>query len=530
VDLVISQDSFLITAPARQASQALEVPTNTDLDVTVEWRRQGQVLGGRSVTLSTTRGSFCQSSSGACVLTQDTAREGSTDGSGLVRFKLRSAQAGPARIFASGFDPTTDPDSTPIAELDVEFVATTPASVNVQADPATIGVLQGSTIVATVRDAINNLVKNAIVDFSLDDVTGGRLSAARAVTDSQGQTSIVYTASSTPSALDGVKITGRVFGAPASVNGTAALTVGSQTARIVLGTGNEIVESEDTTRYELPYTAIVTDNAGNPAPNADLRLTLTPEFYMKGFYLPGGPPWAQLITAVCDNEDINRNGILDPGEDINGNGILDPSNVGAALSTPELDEQGIASFFVNYPQDRGNWVNVRLTARARVSGTEATEVARFTLPISAADAESDGGPPGFVSPYGAVGRCDLTDDQVAVIEFAADSRSAQVNEGASTTLRITASRRFREPVVIPLNVTTLAAGSRYTLPLRVTIPADGTEATATFTATTNADLGDSVELLITLGQPETQNAVIGPNATSAVTIVDVSSPPPPPPP
>src|SRR5690606_34266700 len=117
---------------------------------------------------------------------------------------------------------------------------------------------------AVVRDVANNLVKNANVSFVLTDVTGGSLSAGSAVTDSQGRASVVYTASDTTSAQNGVRIVATVNG----IDDEVFLTVGGQNLRIVLGTGNEIVESDDTTRYELPYTAIVSDAAGNPAPNA----------------------------------------------------------------------------------------------------------------------------------------------------------------------------------------------------------------------------------------------------------------------
>lgn len=40
---------------------------------------------------------------------------------------------------------------------------------------------------------------------------------------------------------------------------------------------------------------------------------------------------AQLVLGAYDSEDINGNGVMDPGEDINGNGVLDRGNVNSAM-------------------------------------------------------------------------------------------------------------------------------------------------------------------------------------------------------
>ena len=72
--------------------------------------------------------------------------------------------------------------------------ADTPNSIDAQANPFTIGPAEQSTITAVVRDASNNLVKNAVVLFDLQDVTGGQLSVASSVTDSQGRAQTFYTA------------------------------------------------------------------------------------------------------------------------------------------------------------------------------------------------------------------------------------------------------------------------------------------------------------------------------------------------
>ena len=51
------------------------------------------------------------------------------------------------------------------------------------------------------------------------------------------------------------------------------------------------------------------------------------------------------MTAVCDNEDVNGNGILDEGEDINGDEQLTPGNVVAVQSQGTTDENGQSSIY-----------------------------------------------------------------------------------------------------------------------------------------------------------------------------------------
>jgi hypothetical protein len=59
-----------------------------------------------------------------------------------------------------------------------------------------------------------------------------------------------------------------------------------------------------------------------------------------------------------------------------------------------------------YPQDHAEWVHVKLTASATVSGTEASTSANFWLPILASDVDTaNTTPPGVSSPYGVAAVC-----------------------------------------------------------------------------------------------------------------------------
>ncbi len=391
--IAISNQNFSFTAPAANT----QVNLGTSATLNVVWTAGGVVQTGQTVNFSATRGTLSASS----------ATVGSTGAS----VTISSTTAGPAVISATGNGVT--------AQLTINFIATTPTSVAVQASPSTIVTQGQSTITATVRDANNNLVQNQVVNFSISqDSTGGSLSAASATTDAQGQASTVYTASTTTSASNGVIISATVQGVPP---GSATLTVGGQTVFLSLGTGNLITEYS-TTQYSIPYTVQAIDAAGNGVNNVAVTFTVTSLAYFKGYltFPTGATSWGFQSTtastdpdvytpigAGCKSEDVNGNGILDTGEDYNQNGRLDPglvvsSDVGSATTA----NGGTAAVNLIYPKDHAYYVYVRLTATGTVGGTQSSTSADFVLPGAAADYNTATiQPPGPVSPYGRATTC-----------------------------------------------------------------------------------------------------------------------------
>jgi Bacterial Ig-like domain (group 1) len=352
-----------------------------------------------------------------------------TDATGHASVNISSATAGPATISATSAGVTS--------ELNVDFIATTPASLTVQASPATIATQGQSTITAVVRDAQNNLVEGKIVDFTtVNDVTGGSLSVASSVTDVQGKAQTVYTATNTTSAKNGVVLRATVPGFPAAT-GTTDLTVGGQTVFLSLGTGNTIIELNNT-QYELPYAVQAIDAGGNAIDGADVTLTVSSVSYEKGAMVFNGTNWAPVysVTPACPSEDGDynftglprpgeNNGILDPGEDGtpitpaqaaagytvnpegNQNGKLEPGLV-ASVTPANLTTSNGGTGLLNliYPKDHAYWVTVTLAATATVQGTQASTEATFVLPGASADYNSATvQPPGPVSPYGTANSC-----------------------------------------------------------------------------------------------------------------------------
>jgi hypothetical protein len=296
-------------------------------------------------------------------------------------------------------------------QTNVDFIATHPAAIAVQPSPSVIDVNAQSTITAVVRDAHNNLVEGQNVAFTLSDITGGTLSLASVLTNAQGEAQTIYTASSTTSAANGVGITASVQGT--AVTGSTSLTVAGQTLFMSFGTGNTI-DILNEAQYGMPFAIEAIDAAGNPVHGAAIDLKIDSVNYRKGalvFKTVWGLPQG---VVTCASEDLNNNGILDPGEDFNNNGKLDPGDVAVAspgsvvtatTATATVPEGG-ALFEVVYPKDHALWVSIKVIATATVAGTESTASTEFALEGAAADYDSATvAPPGETSPYGTATSC-----------------------------------------------------------------------------------------------------------------------------
>ncbi len=381
--VAISADSFGFQSPPSPVPNS-DVPLTMTPTVQIQWLQGGvPVADGTTVNFSTTRGTPSASSD----LTVG----------GLASVTIMSANAGPAVVTASS-------PGGPTTTLTFEFIATVPNSITVQASPTTIAPNEQSTITAVVRDPANNLVKNVTVDFQLTDVTGGSLSVGSAVTGSQGTATSAYNSSNTTSAQDGVVVSATVQGT--AITDSAALTVAQRELFISMGTGNEIFEP-NSAQYRVEFVVQVTDAAGNGVPGVSVQMSLLSIVYHKGQWTPGPMAWIQQIVATCLDEDVDNDGVLDPGEDFNSSGALEAGNVATVTPGVSLtDANGFTLVDVFYPQDHARWVTVELEARTSVQGTEFSETSLFLLPIAASDTDDvNEAPPGVFSPYGVLASC-----------------------------------------------------------------------------------------------------------------------------
>ncbi|MGN6529144.1 MAG: hypothetical protein ACTHL8_22345 [Burkholderiaceae bacterium] len=292
---------------------------------------------------------------------------------------------------------------------------------------------------ATFLGANNQPIPNIRVRFDLDgDVNGigGTLSSGSNVvySDANGIARTIYTPGSRSSGNNKLTIRGcwdyNDFAAPTSggtcPNGqqiTQSVTVsGVGVSLAVLSDNNIVVLDTSPVVYQIGYAVQVVDSAGNPVPNTPVSSSVDLPHYFRGAF--GGTSGAfttPSVTQSCDNEDVNRNGVLDVFanggvEDANGNGILEPAaggvtivaqtqTAGLPVGTAVTDKFGRAYYFLQYGANYAFWEDATLSFSTTVSGTEghkAWSVGRLPFPASVL---SEPSMPFEFSPWGvSVGR------------------------------------------------------------------------------------------------------------------------------
>lgn len=381
-----------------------ELAVDAPHEIQLNWTADGAPQSGKVIHLSATRGT----------ITVNGAETGqvTTDAGGIARFNIESGTAGATVITA------TDNTTYLSTSLALEYVATIPHSLNIQADPSLIAALGTSTILARVKDENDNPVKNQVVVFNLNDTVDGTLSSSKARTDSSGQASIVYNAGKATSAKGGVVITSHIEGAPTVQTDMTTLTVGGKAVRIVFG--HDELLAENNPFYEKTFGVIVTDNAGNPVEGKQIDFTVRPTHYIKGYlvYSEVAAQWGfpYAVDAVsgdlvklaheCVSEDTDKNGSLGSNEDYNGNGKLEPTNSTTIIGNSVTDASGQATVKISYPQNHAWWEIVELTAQVTVDGTEYIQKINMTLHALNSDMAQEGAPANRYSPYG-IGDCKL---------------------------------------------------------------------------------------------------------------------------
>lgn len=417
---VAGSDLRLSPAISQDASGAdvlPEIPTLACQAIDVRYDKAGVAQSG-SASLATSRGSlFGDSGCSQALPPSLTFNNGN-----LPRSYLQSAHAGVATVTAAVA-------GGPTAQTRLEFVAplSGASTLAVQAEPAVLRAStaasgeQASVISAVVRDgAANNLVKNAPVVFTIvSDPSGGFLrQAGRVYTGSDGLARAVYVAGPADSGRDGVLIQARIDGAAqAAASGQVSLTVARQALSIKLGTGNQVREYSASV-LQKEFAVFVSDSAGNAVPGVAITAAAWPSRYAKGYYVweadkpefPDTGVWRLALPHYsCPNEDVLRNGIYDAAYDRNGNGVLDPGIPLTVSASGPSDALGMATVTVSYPRNYGSWVQLALTVRGTVSGTEARTTAELPLATLASDFSARRvPPPGRISPYGS-GPCDSPD-------------------------------------------------------------------------------------------------------------------------
>jgi hypothetical protein len=386
-------------------TEVIEVPLRTEQQVTVEWLVNNLPNAGKALNLTTTRGTLGVLTGNLTQVSLDQ----STNASGQASVLVTSNFAGFANIAATEIrSGATDLLTT---QTQIEFIATVPNTVGVSAFPVQLGPGEQSVVRAVVRDQNNNPVKNRSVAFTLDGAPGGQINPATAITDSQGLASSVFTADNTTGAGTGanLNILATVLNTTPVISGNTPVSVGSRTLFFRFGTGNNITEPTNSL-FTKEFSILVTDSSGNPVAGQDLNVSVLPVSYRKGQWRPipdliDFEYWEAFESTLdCRSEDLNNNGVMDPGEDFNGDGQLTPGNVASVPRTVRADENGIATFDLTYPRDIAPWTKVLLTVSGFADGTENVFSREFKTIVSGPYvADENSGP--ARNPYGEGREC-----------------------------------------------------------------------------------------------------------------------------
>lgn len=400
-------DAFAIDASSAVKNNS-SLLVNTDGVITISWSKNGVAQALQNVIFSATRGTF-NGSSGTVTVT--------TDAAGKASATLRSASTGLATVTISGAA------GTPSTSIQLTYTTNQATQISLQPDTTKVTAnVSGSTankisLPALVRDSSNNLVKDAVVTYSISkDSSGGTLSGNQATTDISGVATLDYIAGTGTSGQDGVTIQAKVVSiagvpiTPASQPTTTInLTVGGTGLFVRIGTDNNL-DLTSQLKYIKTYAALVSDAGGGAVPNANVTFIIKPIRYFKGQHtFPlGSLTWQPQYSVAggCTNEDLNNNGTLDSLEDTNGDGVLTPGNRASITPLATTDSSGFATTKITYTRDHAYWVEVKITATAKVGGTEASDSATFILPGYVSDYNLvDVAPPGRLSPFGQANSC-----------------------------------------------------------------------------------------------------------------------------
>ncbi len=200
------------------------------------------------------------------------------------------------------------------------------------------------------------------------------------------------------------------------------LTVTAEPLGVAIGTNEQIIVN--TLTYIKQFVITVADSAGVAKPDVNLVASLDLPQYHKGQYAVVSGKWVKTGPGVydgnsapsCNNEDKNRNGVLEVNEDSpldgngNGDGQLWPRkpDVIVSLLQSKTGADGTAILQIQYAKDHGSWVDAMITVSASgVSGSEGrAQYFVAPVPVDAASINNTAVSPAFqFSPYGKASVC-----------------------------------------------------------------------------------------------------------------------------
>ncbi len=351
------------------------------------------------------------------------ATSGQTDANGAYTYTYAVPSSPTASIIANAAGITANSIVT-ISTTNTSPASGTVTSASLAANPSTVNVNAAGSTTNQVQvrglflGAGNAPISNVRVRFDLDgdpSQIGGTLTSGSnpVYTDSNGVALTTYVPGTRGSGNE--KLTIRAcwsetdFSPPACPNAaTANVTVAQSGVSISIFHSNQISADAGTLTYTQPFTVQVVDSVGQPIQGVLVTGAVDLPRYYRGYWTGGGP-WVQTILNACDNEDINRNAVLETysngeSEDQNSSGKLEPYAADVAIiptsaGSDTTDAFGLAHFNMQYGQNIAGWDDYVLTFSAIVSGTEGKASTSDTLVVLQSDVLATVTPPFAASPY-----------------------------------------------------------------------------------------------------------------------------------
>jgi uncharacterized MnhB-related membrane protein len=357
---------------------------------------------------------------------------GTTDANGKYTFSYAMPSVSTA-VTATAAGVTTTSTVTPANGTTAIANAGTVTSPSLAANPTTVSTGGPVELRALFIGTSNAPIQNVRVRFQMLDTNsiGGTLSSDATdgthnviYSDANGVAGSTYTAGTrggviTPtvcwSATDFVSATD----CPHQVTASSVTVVAGGVSVAVLT--NSILGVDNTKNiYSLSFVVQVVDASNQPISGSTVTGAVDiPRFY-RGTYSSGSGTWVAGIysdrtlatllngTESCDNEDVNRNNVMESGEDLNDSGALEPFKASVTIAptttgSDVTDAYGKAYFTLQYGQNYASWEDVALTFTTTVAGTEGHAPYASGLPVpSSALTTITADPPFKVSPYNVI--------------------------------------------------------------------------------------------------------------------------------
>ncbi len=296
-------------------------------------------------------------------------------------------------------------------------------SATVRANPSVVAVNTGASTLnrAEVRALFvgnsNAPVANVRVRFDLDGDTnsiGGTFASGSNLvySDGNGIALTSYIPGTRFSPTDGVTLRAcwdyNDFAAGTCPNAArTTVTVISDALSVTIGSDDLIVTGDLV--YVKRFIVQVNDSSGLAKPDVQISPLLDLPVYLKGVYTRVGTAWVRTSAQSCDNEDLNRNGVLEVYsnggiEDANDSRALEPRKADVAVAFEggsRTNSAGQLILRITYPKNVASWIEYDLTVAASgVAGTEGRATFSGTLPVPVEAISAAGAPAFRVSPYG----------------------------------------------------------------------------------------------------------------------------------